>query len=160
MRIIDWSSDVCSSDLKALDKRAEEFILDHGATPAFKGFNGFPFSLCISPNDQVVHGFPSDNELKEGEIISVDCGVIKDGFIGDSAFTFAVGEISAELRQLLDVTRECLRRGIEKAVAGNRVGDIGYAVQEYAGQFNYGIVKELVGHGVGKELHEKPEITY
>ena len=142
----------------ALDRRAEEFIRDHGAEPIFKGFNGFPYSLCISPNDRVVHGFPSDEELKEGDIISVDCGVIWNGFIGDSAYTFAVGEISEEVRTLLNVTKECLRRGIEKATAGNRVGDISYAVQEYAGQFNYGIVKELVGHGVGRELHEKPEI--
>lgn len=142
----------------ALDKRAEEFIRDHGAQPAFKGFNGFPYSLCISPNDKVVHGFPSDEELKEGDIISVDCGVILNGFIGDSAYTFAVGEISDELQTLLNVTKECLRRGIEKATAGNRVGDIGYAIQDYASKYNYGIVKELVGHGVGKELHEKPEI--
>ncbi|QEC54039.1 methionyl aminopeptidase [Anseongella ginsenosidimutans] len=142
----------------ALDKRAEEFIRDHGAEPAFKGFNGFPYSLCISPNDKVVHGFPSEEELKEGDIISVDCGVAWNGFIGDSAYTFAVGAISEDLQTLLDVTKECLRRGVEKATAGNRVGDISYAVQEYAAQFNYGIVKELVGHGVGKELHEKPEI--
>ncbi len=142
----------------ALDKRAEEFIRDHGAEPVFKGFNGFPYSLCISPNDQVVHGFPSEKPFQEGDIISVDCGVLWNGFIGDSAYTFAVGEISQEVQTLLDVTQECLRRAVEKATVGNRVGDISYAVQEYASEFNYGIVKELVGHGVGKELHEKPEI--
>lgn len=141
-----------------LDKRAEEFIRDHGAVPAFKGFNGFQYTLCISPNDQVVHGFPSKNELKEGDIISVDCGVIKNNYIGDSAYTFEVGEVSAEVRQLLKTTRECLFRGIEKAVAGNRVGDISFAVQEHAQAGGYGVVKELVGHGVGRELHEKPEI--
>lgn len=141
-----------------LDKRAEEFIRDNGGIPAFKGYNGFPYALCISPNDKVVHGFPSKEELKEGDIVSVDCGVIKNNYIGDSAYTFAVGDVSEEIRQLLEVTKECLRRGIEKAVAGNRVGDISFAVQEYAQEHDYGVVKELIGHGVGKELHEKPDI--
>lgn len=141
-----------------LNNLAEEFIRDNGAIPAFLNYNGFPYSLCISLNDQVVHGFPSNYELKEGDIVSVDCGVIKNKFFGDSAYTFAVGDISSEAKKLLDVTKECLKRGVEKAVSGNRIGDIAYAVQEYAEANGFGVVRELVGHGVGHNLHEKPEV--
>jgi len=141
-----------------LDKVAEEFIRDHHAKPAFKGYGGFPNTLCTSVNDVVVHGIPNDIPLKDGDIVSVDCGVLMNGFYGDSAFTFAVGEISSEIRQLLRVTRECLDKGIEQAVAGKRVGDIGWAVQNHAESFNYGVVRELVGHGIGRDLHEGPEV--
>ena len=141
-----------------LDKVAESFIRDHEAIPAFKGYHGFPGSLCISVNEQVVHGIPGGEELIEGDIVSIDCGVIKEGFFGDSAYTFAVGEISDELKKLLLVTQECLTRAIETAVQGKRVGDIGYVVQEHAESNGYSVVRELVGHGVGKQLHEKPEV--
>lgn len=141
-----------------LNNLAEEFIRDNGAIPVFLNYNGFPYSLCISLNDQVVHGFPSNYELKEGDIVSVDCGVIKNNFFGDSAYTFAVGDISSEARELLDVTKECLNRGIEKALSGSRIGDIGFAVQDYAERNGFGVVRELVGHGVGHNLHEKPEV--
>ncbi|MCF8231891.1 MAG: type I methionyl aminopeptidase [Bacteroidales bacterium] len=143
---------------KKLDQVADEFIRDHGAIPGFKGYGGFPGSLCISVNDTVVHGIPDERELKEGDIVSIDCGTIIDGYYGDSAYTFAVGKISDEVQALLDRTRQALYHGIEKAVAGNRVGDISHAVQSYIEQFGYGIVRELVGHGVGKQMHEKPEI--
>ncbi len=143
-----------------LDRRAEEFIRDNGATPAFKGYGGsFPNSLCLSLNDVVVHGIPKkDDILKEGEIISVDCGVYKNGYYGDSAYTFGIGEISEELQKLLSVTKECLYKAIDKATAGMRLGDVAYAVQEHAEKHGYGVVKELVGHGIGKSLHEKPEV--
>lgn len=141
-----------------LNDVAEEFMRDNGAIPAFLNYNGFPYSLCISPNDQVVHGFPGQYVLQEGDIVSVDCGVIKNNFFGDSAYTFAVGEIDPVVKKLLEVTKESLVKGIEKAVVGNRIGDIGYAVQEYAEKHGYGVVKELVGHGVGHKLHEKPEV--
>jgi methionyl aminopeptidase len=141
-----------------LNKIAEEFIRDNKAVPAFLNYNGFPYTLCISLNDQVVHGFPSKYELREGDIVSIDCGVVKDGFFGDSAYTFTIGDVSEEAKKLLEVTKECLQLGIEKAVVGNRIGDIGYAVQEHAEKHGYGVVKELVGHGVGKNLHEKPEV--
>lgn len=141
-----------------LDRVAEAFIRDHKGVPAFLNYNGFPYSLCISTNERVVHGFPGDDELKEGDIISIDCGVVLNNFVGDSAFTFAVGDIDPAVKQLLDVTRESLSRGIEKAVAGSRIGDIGYAIQEYTEKHGYGVVKELVGHGVGFKLHEKPEV--
>ena len=142
----------------SLDKLAYEFIQDHGGTPAFLNYQGFPHSLCISVNDQIVHGFPSDYVLKEGDIVSVDGGVNLNGFISDSAYTFGVGEISEEARQLLDVTKAALYKGLDCAVAGKRVGDISFAVQEHVARYNYGIVRELVGHGVGLHLHEKPEI--
>jgi len=142
----------------ALDKIAEEFIRDNGGVPAFKGYGGFPNTLCMSPNDQVVHGIPNDRLLEDGEILSVDCGVVMNGYYGDSAFTYEVGEVDAETKQLLKVTKESLYKGIEQAVAGNRIGDIGYAVQQHAESFGYGIVRELVGHGVGKNLHESPEV--
>jgi len=141
-----------------LDKLAYEFINDHGATPAFLNYNGFPYSLCISVNDQIVHGFPGDHVLQEGDIVSVDGGVVLNGFISDSAYTFAVGEVSAEVQKLLQVTKESLDLGLAQAVVGKRVGDISSAVQEHVERFGYGIVKELVGHGVGVELHEKPEV--
>ena len=143
---------------RELDQVAEEFILDHGAVPGFKGYHGYPNTLCTSVNDEVVHGIPSGYELQEGDIISVDCGVIKNGFYGDSAFTFAVGEISPGKRELLRVTRESLEKGVEQAVAGNRVGDIGYAVQTHAEEHGFSVVRELVGHGLGKNLHEAPEV--
>ena len=141
----------------SLDKFAFEFIKDHKGTPAFLNYHGFPFSLCISVNDQIVHGFPSDYELKEGDIVSVDGGVNLNGFISDSAYTFAVGEVSEEAKQLLEVTKASLYAGIEQAVVGKRVGDISSAIQEYVSPYRYGIVRELVGHGVGFHLHEKPE---
>ena len=142
----------------ALDKIAEEFIRDNGGVPAFKGYGGFPNTLCMSPNDQVVHGIPNDRVLKDGEILSVDCGVVMNGYFGDSAFTYEVGEVDTETKQLLKVTKESLYKGIEMAVSGNRIGDIGYAVQKHAESFGYGVVRELVGHGVGKNLHESPEV--
>ena len=141
-----------------LDKIAETFIRDHDAMPGFLGLYDFPNSLCISINEQVVHGIPSNIPLENGDIISIDCGVLKNEFYGDHAYTFAVGEIKKEIQQLLDVTKESLYKGIEQAVAGNRIGDIGYAVQQHAESFGYGVVRELVGHGVGKNLHESPEV--
>ena len=141
-----------------LDRIAEEFIRDHGAVPGFKGYGGFPGTLCTSVNDQVVHGIPGDYELKDGDVLSIDCGVKKDGFYGDSAFTFTVGEVDDQILQLLKRTRESLYKGIEAAVAGNRIGDIGFAVQSYCESFGYGVVRDLVGHGLGSELHEKPEV--
>lgn len=141
-----------------LDKLAFTFIQDHGGTPAFLNYNGFPFSLCISVNDQIVHGFPGSYELKEGDIISVDGGVVLNGYISDSAYTFQVGAVSDEVEQLLRITKESLNKGVEQAVVGKRVGDISYAVQEHVRTYGYGIVKELVGHGVGIHLHEKPEV--
>jgi len=141
-----------------LDKVAEEFIKDHGAFPGFLGYNSFPNSICASINNAVVHGLPGNTELKSGDIVSLDIGVIKDGYWGDSAYTFGVGEISSELQRLLDVTKESLYLGIEQAIAGNRVGDIGYAVQQHAESNGFGVVRDLVGHGVGKNLHEAPEV--
>jgi len=143
---------------KKLNDIAETFIKDNGAIPAFLNYNGFPYSLCISPNEQVVHGFPGDYVIKEGDLISVDCGVIKNKFFGDSAYTFSIGAISEEQQKLVEVTQECLRRAIDKAVVGSRIGDIGYAVQSLAEDNGFGVVRELVGHGVGVMLHEKPEV--
>jgi methionyl aminopeptidase len=142
-----------------LDQIAEEFIRDNGATPAFKGYGGFPNTLCTSVNDEVVHGIPSDYILKEGDIISVDCGVILNGWYGDSAYTFPVGEISDEVRRLLEYTRASLEDGVKEAIAGNRVGDISFAVQTKAESGGYTVVRELVGHGLGKKLHEQPEVA-
>jgi len=142
----------------ALDDIAEEFIRDNRGIPAFKGYNGFPNTLCMSPNDQVVHGIPNGSALKDGEILSVDCGVVMNGYYGDSAFTYEVGEVDPQIKQLLEVTKESLYKGIEMAVEGNRIGDIGYVVQKHAESFGYGVVRELVGHGVGKNLHESPEV--
>jgi methionyl aminopeptidase len=142
----------------ALDKVAEEFIRDNGGVPAFKGYRGFPGSLCISVNSQVVHGIPGKYELKSGDVISVDCGVKMNGFYGDSAFTFPVGEVKQDVLDLLRVTKESLYKGIEKAIAGNRMGDVSDAIQSHAEKHGYGVVRELVGHGVGRSLHEEPEV--
>jgi methionyl aminopeptidase len=142
-----------------VDTLAETFIRDHQAVPSFKNYKGYPFATCISVNDAVVHGFPNKNILKEGDVVSVDVGVYKNKYHGDSAYTFAIGQVPVEVQQLMAVTRESLYRGIEKAVAGNRVGDIAFAVQEYAEkQHGYGVVRELVGHGLGKQLHEDPQV--
>jgi methionyl aminopeptidase len=142
----------------SLDKLAYEFIHDNGGTPAFLNYHGFPYSLCISVNDQIVHGFPSDYIIKDGDLVSVDGGVNLNGFISDSAYTFGVGNITEEAQLLLDVTKESMYKGIEQAVAGKRVGDIGAAIQEHVSKYGFGIVRELVGHGVGLHLHEKPEV--
>ncbi|HPW89943.1 MAG TPA: type I methionyl aminopeptidase [Paludibacteraceae bacterium] len=142
-----------------LDKIAEEFIRDHGATPAFKGYGGFPASICTSVNDQVVHGIPSDKVvLKDGDIISIDCGTFKNGFVGDSAYTFCVGEVTTEVKKLLETTKESLYKGIEQAVEGKRIGDIGHAVQQHCESQGYGVVREMIGHGVGRNMHEAPEV--
>jgi len=141
-----------------LDRQAEEFILDHGAKPGFKGFRGFPNTLCTSVNSEVVHGIPSNYQLKEGDILSVDCGVLKNGFYGDTAYTFAVGEVDEAVARLLSTTRESLLKGVEQAVAGNRLGDIGFAVQHHAESHGFSVVRELVGHGLGTGLHEPPEV--
>jgi methionyl aminopeptidase len=141
-----------------LDRLAEEFILDHNALPGFKGYNGFPNTLCTSVNSQVVHGIPSSYILKEGDIVSVDCGVKKNGYYGDTAYTFAVGEIAHEVAELLKITYESLFKGIEQAVAGKRIGDIGYAVQQHAELGGFSVVREMVGHGLGSKLHEEPEV--
>lgn len=142
-----------------LDKKAEEYIRDNGGIPSFKGYEGFPASLCISINEAVVHGIPSDYEIKDGDIVSIDCGVYKNGFHGDAAYTFAVGDVDEDTMELLRATNESLYLGIEMAVVGNRVGDIGYAIQHYTEkQFGFGVVREMVGHGVGRDLHEDPEV--
>ena len=142
-----------------LDKIAEEFIMDNGALPAFKNYNGYPFATCISVNDAVVHGFPTDRPLKEGDILSVDIGTFKNGFHGDSAYTFALKGVGEDIKQLMRVTKESLYKGIEKAHAGNRVGDIAFAVQEHTERkHGYGVVRELVGHGLGRGLHEDPQV--
>lgn len=143
---------------KQLDSIAEEFIRDHGGVPSFKNHNGFPAALCISVNEVVVHGFPSDYELKEKDIISVDCGVFYKGMHTDSAYTYPLEGATQEVLLLLDTTYESLWLGIEQAKVGNRIGDIGYAIQHHVEQFGYGVVRELVGHGVGKNLHEDPEV--
>ena len=141
-----------------LDRVAESFIRDHGAYPGFLGYHDFPNSICASVNQAVVHGIPNAQPLKEGDIVSIDIGVLWEGFWGDSAFTFAVGQISNDLQKLLDATRMCLELGVEQAAIGKRIGDIGYAVQNYAETNGYGVVRELVGHGVGIQLHEAPEV--
>lgn len=141
-----------------LDKIAEEFIRDNGGSPAFKGYKGFPNTLCMSPNEQVVHGIPNNQPLRNGDILSVDCGVLMNGYYGDSAFTYEVGEVEYEIKQLLKITKESLYKGIDQAISGNKIGDIGYAIQDYAEHHGYGVVRELVGHGVGNNLHETPEV--
>jgi len=142
-----------------LDSIAYQFIGDHGAVPSFKDYRGYPFTACISVNDAVVHGFPSKDPLKEGDIISFDVGAFKNGFHGDSAYTFAIGDVDPAILKLLRVTKESLYLGIEKAVAGNRVGDISFAIQEHTEKKNgYGVVRELVGHGLGRSLHEDPQV--
>lgn len=142
----------------ALDKIAEEFIRAEGAVPGFKGYRGFPATLCISVNDEVVHGIPGERVLINGDIVSIDCGCQKYGFYGDSAYTFPVGEVDAEVQNLLKRTKESLFRALDMAVAGRRVGDVSAAVQEYVESFGYSVVRELVGHGIGRQLHQKPDI--
>ncbi len=141
-----------------LDKIAESYILSRGAKPAFKGYRGFPGTLCVSVNAQVVHGMPGIYKLKEGDIISVDCGAVLDGWYGDSAYTFAVGKISDEIKQLLRVTKEALQLGVDAAIEGARLGDVSAAVQQHAETNKYGVVRELVGHGIGRSLHEGPDV--
>jgi methionyl aminopeptidase len=141
-----------------LDAIAEEFIRDHGAVPGFKGLYGCPSTLLTSVNEQVVHGLPGDRTLEEGDIASVDCGVLMNEFYGDSAYTFCIGEVAQETLELLRVTRECLAFGIAQAAENNRTGDIGFAIQQHAEANGYGVVRELVGHGVGRKLHEAPEV--
>ena len=142
-----------------LDQIAEAVIRDHGAVPGFLGYQGYPKTLCTSVNSEVVHGIPSEKViLQEGDQLSVDCGVVLNGFYGDTAFSFEVGKVSAELRRLLDITRECLQKGVEQAVEGKRIGDIGYAVQHHAESMGYTVVREMVGHGLGRHLHEAPEV--
>ena len=143
----------------SVDKMAEEFIRDNNGVPSFKGYGGFPYSLCISVNDVVVHGFPSEYLIKDGDIISVDCGVFMNGYHGDHAYTFAVGNVKPEVLKLLRITKESLMKGITEAKENNRVGDISYAVEAYTNKdHGYGVVRELVGHGVGKKLHEDPQV--
>lgn len=141
-----------------LDKLAEEYIREQGAIPGFLGLYDFPNTLCMSPNSQVVHGFPTNEPLQEGDIISIDCGAIKNDFYGDHAYTFAVGEIDPETQKLLDVTKESLYVGIKEFKLGNRVGDVGFAIQKYCEAHGYGVVRELVGHGLGRKMHEDPEM--
>lgn len=141
-----------------LDELAEEYIRANGAVPGFKGYGGFPATLCMSVNEQVVHGIPSGYKLQEGDILSVDCGTIMNGFYGDSAYTFAVGEIAPKTRELLRVTKEALYRGVAQAKVGNRIGDIAHAVQEYAQSHGMTVVRELVGHGLGRNMHEEPQV--
>ena len=141
-----------------LDGLAETFIRDHGAVPAFLGLYDFPNTLCVSPNTQVVHGIPNDTPLENGDIISIDCGALKNEFYGDHAYTFAVGEIASETQKLLEVTKASLYEGIRAFKKNNRVGDVGYAIQNYCESFGYGVVRELVGHGLGRTMHEAPEM--
>ena len=141
-----------------LDQLAESFIRDHQAVPGFLGLYDFPNTLCVSPNEQVVHGIPNDKPLEEGDILSVDCGALKNGFYGDHAYTFEVGEVAEETKKLLEVTKKSLYIGIKSFCLGNRVGDLGNAIQSYTESHGYGVVRELVGHGLGKEMHEAPEI--
>lgn len=143
----------------SIDKMAETFIRDNGGVPSFKGYHGFPYSLCISANEVVVHGFPGNYELRDGDILSVDCGVFMNGYHGDSAYTFAIGDVKPEVLQLLKITKESLYRGVAQACENNRIGDISFAVENFtAREHGYGVVRELVGHGVGKKLHEDPQV--
>ncbi len=142
-----------------LDEIAEEFIMDNEAIPGFKGMYGFPATLCISVNEAVVHGIPNDREIQDGDVISIDCGVLANDFYGDSAYTYAVGNVSEETMKLLKVTKDALYKGIEQAITGKRIGDIAFAIQHYTERkYGYGVVRDLVGHGVGKSLHEEPEV--
>jgi len=141
-----------------LDKVAETFIRDNKGVPGFLGYHGFPNTLCTSVNEQVVHGIPNKKPLKEGDIVSVDCGTLLNGYYGDSAYTFCVGEVKPEIKALLDATKESLYKGIENAVEGKRLGDVGFAVQSYVESRGYSVVREMVGHGIGKNLHEAPEV--
>jgi len=143
-----------------LDKFIGSFIRDHGASPSFLNYHGYPFNSCMSVNDVVVHGFANEDELQEGDIITIDVGVYKNGFHGDHAYTFAIGNPGAAIAQLIRVTKEALYKGIEKAVTGNRIGDISYAIQEHTEKkYGYGVVRELVGHGLGRNLHEDPQVA-
>ncbi len=141
-----------------LDRIAEQFIRDHGGVPGFLQYNGYPNSLCISVNHHVVHGIPGDYELKEGDLVSIDCGVLMNDYYGDSAYTYGIGSIDPKHQKLMDVTKESLYLGIEQAVVGNRIGDISHAIQTHAESNGFSVVRELIGHGVGKDLHEKPEV--
>lgn len=141
-----------------LDRIAEEYIRSQGGVPSFKGYQGFPASLCISVNEEVVHGIPGKYVLKEGDVLSIDCGAYRNGFHGDHAYSFQVGEVDPKVRQLLDTTEESLYKGIEQAVVGNRIGDIGFAVQKYVQRRGYTVVRELTGHGLGRDLHEDPSV--
>tara|TARA_B100001029_G_scaffold179203_1_gene187919 strand:- start:238 stop:1011 length:774 start_codon:yes stop_codon:yes gene_type:complete len=141
-----------------LDRIAEEFIRDNGGSPAFKGYNGFPNTICASLNEQVVHGIPNNQFLNDGDIISIDCGVLMNEYYGDSAYTYEIGNVSEEVKNLLIRTKESLYKGIEQAVSGNRIGDIGFVIQKHVENFGYGVVREMVGHGVGKNLHEEPQV--
>ena len=141
-----------------LDKIAEQFIRDHGAIPTFLGYNGFPNSICASVNENVVHGIPNNKPLQEGDVVSIDCGTKLSGFCGDSAYTFCVGDVTPEVKQLLETTKESLYKGIEQALVGNRIGDIGSTIQKYCESRGYSVVRELVGHGIGRDMHEAPEV--
>ncbi len=141
-----------------LDKKAEEFIKSNGAKPGFKGLYGFPATLCVSINDEVVHGIPKNRKLEDGDIIGIDCGTYMNGFYGDHAKSFTVGKVDSKVIELLKVTKESLYLGIEQAIPGNNIGDIGFAIQNHVDKYNYGIVKDLVGHGIGEKLHEEPQI--
>lgn len=141
-----------------LDHLAHNFIRDHHAIPGFLGLYDFPNTLCMSVNEQVVHGIPNNKTLVDGDIVSIDCGVLKNGFYGDHAYTFAVGEITPEIQQLLEITKKSLYLGIEQMIVGNRIGDISFAIQQYTEKHGYGVVRELVGHGLGKKMHESPEV--
>ena len=163
-RIVAETLDMLADNIKpgiktsVLDKLAEEFILSKGARPAFKGYMGFPASLCISIDDEVVHGIPNGQVLKDGQLVSIDCGAEKDGYYGDSARTYAVGQIDSKKQDLINVTKESLMRGINAAKEGNYVSDIGHAVQTYVEAHGYSVVRDLVGHGIGTELHEEPQV--
>ena len=163
-QIVANTLDFISDDIKPganlidIDSKAESFIRSQGARPAFKGYMGFPATLCISVNDEVVHGIPTNRVLEEGQIVGIDCGAEKEGYYGDHAKTFAVGKISENKRKLVDITQESLRKGIAQAFPGNYVSDIGYAIQTYVEAFGYSVVRELVGHGIGTKLHEEPQI--
>jgi len=163
-QIVSDTLDMLSDHVKAgvkiidLDKMAEEFIINCGARPAFKGYMGFPATLCVSVDDEVVHGIPNDRILKDGQIVGIDCGAEKDGYFGDHARTFSVGKITNDKQKLMDTTHKSLMLGIAEARPDNYVSDIGYAIQSYVEKYGYSVVRELVGHGIGTELHEEPQI--
>ena len=146
------------ADMFKIDAMAEEYIRSQNAVPGFKGMYDFPNTLCVSVNSEVVHGYPKGKILKDGDIVSVDCGALYEGFYGDHAYTFEVGEVSEEVKKLLQVTKECLDLGIAQTKAGNRIGDIGFAIQQHAEKNGYGVVRDLVGHGLGRKMHEEPQV--